>query len=260
MPIACLPIADWYVLRGDWLWSGKGTMEAQMPRIMEGWISQCVYVSVYASPSLRRAALTSLTIIAIIVVSSSSVSTYSMQPLHSSSGHSMSSRCRLMMWCFLILSVWSSTMSSGRQQRPKSVYSRSSLSQLSNTTLTSFSMSPCRRSCRSVRTSMLASRLMPCHTPLTKILVELAITLGLISSSISVVHSSRKSMSGPLGEPTEMTHMSARFLTSPHACPSGVSAGHTMPHWLLCSCRGLASLPSRPMGELARRRWEREEE
>lgn len=25
-----------------WLWSGKGMMEAQTPRIMEGWISQCV--------------------------------------------------------------------------------------------------------------------------------------------------------------------------------------------------------------------------
>ena len=27
-----------------WLWSGKGMMEAQTPRIMEGWISQWVYV------------------------------------------------------------------------------------------------------------------------------------------------------------------------------------------------------------------------
>ncbi len=24
----------WYVLRGDWLWSGKGMMEVHMPRIM----------------------------------------------------------------------------------------------------------------------------------------------------------------------------------------------------------------------------------
>lgn len=27
---------------GTWLWSGKGMMEAQTPRIMDGWISQCV--------------------------------------------------------------------------------------------------------------------------------------------------------------------------------------------------------------------------
>lgn len=31
-------------------------------------------------------------------------------------------------------------------------------------------------------------------------------------------------------------------------------AGQIMPHWLLCSWRGLAILPSRPMGELMRRR------
>lgn len=27
-----------------WLWSGNGIIEAQTPSIMEGWISQCVYV------------------------------------------------------------------------------------------------------------------------------------------------------------------------------------------------------------------------
>lgn len=32
-------------------------------------------------------------------------------------------------------------------------------------------------------------------------------------------------------------------------------AGQIMPHWLLCSWRGLAILPSRPIGELMRRRW-----
>mmetsp|Transcript_36741 Transcript_36741/g.103672 ORF Transcript_36741/g.103672 Transcript_36741/m.103672 type:complete len:323 (-) Transcript_36741:1405-2373(-) len=230
-------------------------MEAQTPRIMLGCTSQWVYVSEYASPWLARAAATSDTIIAIMVVSSSSVSTYSMQPEVSRSGHSISSHCSARIWLFLIFRVWSSTMNSGRQHRPKSVYSRSSFIQLSNTTLTSFSMSPCRRSCRSVLTSFGASLLMPYHTPLTKILVLFAMTLGLISSSISVVHSSRKSMRGPLGEPTLIMHISARFFTSPQACPSGVSAGHTIPHWLLCNCLGLASLPSRPMGELMRRRW-----
>ena len=50
--------------------------------------------------------------------------------------------------------------------------------------------------------------------------------------------------------------MSARFLTRPTAAPSGVSAGQIIPHSVLCSWRGLASLPSRPMGELMRRKWE----
>ena len=37
---------------------------------------------------------------------------------------------------------------------------------------------------------------------------------------------------------------------------SGVSAGQIIPHSVLWSCRGLASLPSRPMGELRRRKCE----
>ena len=35
---------------------------------------------------------------------------------------------------------------------------------------------------------------------------------------------------------------------------SGVSAGQIIPQSVLCSCRGRASLPSRPMGELSLRR------
>jgi hypothetical protein len=33
---------------------------------------------------------------------------------------------------------------------------------------------------------------------------------------------------GAAGEPTLMYAISARFFTSPHAAPSGVSAGHTI--------------------------------
>ena len=53
--------------------------------------------------------------------------------------------------------------------------------------------------------------------------------------------------------------MSARFLTSPMDPPSGVSQGQIMPHCVLWSWRGLACLPSRPSGVLARRRCESEE-
>ena len=34
---------------------------------------------------------------------------------------------------------------------------------------------------------------------------------------------------GSAAEPTEMYAISARFFTRPTACPSGVSAGHTIP-------------------------------
>ena len=41
--IACLHIAHWYVLRGDWLWCGYGMSPAHTPRIVSGSISMCVY-------------------------------------------------------------------------------------------------------------------------------------------------------------------------------------------------------------------------
>lgn len=37
---------------------------------------------------------------------------------------------------------------------------------------------------------------------------------------------------------------------------SGVSAGQTIPHKVLCNCLGFASLPSLPIGEFKRRKWE----
>lgn len=58
----------------------------------------------------------------------------------------------------------------------------------------------------------------------------LGMTAALISSRVSVVHSSRKVSTGLEGQPTEIYDMRARFFTSPHACPSGVSAGQIMPH------------------------------
>lgn len=51
-------------------------------------------------------------------------------------------------------------------------------------------------------------------------------TLTIGSSSTSVV----------------MWVMSAKFLTSPHASPSGVSLGHSIPHWLGCNARGPLTL------------------
>ena len=62
------------------------------------------------------------------------------------------------------------------------------------------------RRCRNVRTNVCGSRWMPTHTPLTKILVLVGMTDGLISSSDSVVHSSRNSMSGVEGDPTAEKH------------------------------------------------------
>lgn len=46
------------------------------------------------------------------------------------------------------------------------------------------------------------------------------------------------------------TDINSTFITS------GVSAGQTIPHSVLCSCLGFASLPSLPIGEFRRLRWE----
>lgn len=79
---------------------------------------------------------------------------------------------------------------------------------------------------------------------------------GVISSKFSIVHSSKNSKIGLGWEPTEMYAIKARFFTRPTAWPSGVSAGHIIPQWVLWSCRGRASLPSLPIGELRRRKWD----
>jgi hypothetical protein len=47
---------------------------------MEGWISQCVYEELYAVSGFIRALSRSLMVMAIMVVSSSSASMYSMKP------------------------------------------------------------------------------------------------------------------------------------------------------------------------------------
>mmetsp|Transcript_70068 Transcript_70068/g.222090 ORF Transcript_70068/g.222090 Transcript_70068/m.222090 type:complete len:218 (-) Transcript_70068:405-1058(-) len=128
---------------------------------------------------------------------------------------------------------------------------------MSRTMPTSVLTSTCRRSCRRLRTRVSGSRCTPTHCPLRKIFVACGITAGEISVRFSMVHSSRNSRMGALALPTEMYAMSARFFTSPTACPSGVSAGQIIPQCELWSWRGFASLPSRPMGEFRRRRCDR---
>ena len=42
VPIACFPIAHWYVFLGDWLWWGYGINPATTPNIVKGAISKWV--------------------------------------------------------------------------------------------------------------------------------------------------------------------------------------------------------------------------
>mmetsp|Transcript_30596 Transcript_30596/g.90860 ORF Transcript_30596/g.90860 Transcript_30596/m.90860 type:complete len:303 (+) Transcript_30596:1263-2171(+) len=187
---------------------------------------------------------------------------YSMSPLAMQSDQlkrDTSLSRSLSMCSFLSSSDWSSTIRIGRQHRPASEKRRSSRAWMSRTMDTSAEMSTPRRIARSVLTSWSGWWWMPTQAPLTKTFVAAGMAEGWISSRFSVAHSSRNSRMGSGAEPTEMYAIRERFLTSPTACPSGVSAGQTMPQCVLCSWRGLASLPSLPIGVLSRRRCERVE-
>jgi hypothetical protein len=71
--------------------------------------------------------------------------------------------------------------------------------------------------------------------PFTNIFVASAIALGAISSRFSIDHSSKNSRIGDGYDPTLIYAIKARFFTNPTAAPSGVSAGHNIPHNVLCN-------------------------
>mmetsp|Transcript_2587 Transcript_2587/g.7659 ORF Transcript_2587/g.7659 Transcript_2587/m.7659 type:complete len:238 (+) Transcript_2587:118-831(+) len=153
-----------------------------------------------------------------------------------------------------------STMNSGRPARPESVYSRSSFSAMSHTMDTSGSICTSRRMARSSSTSSeMSPRWMPTHAPSANTLVACGMSHALISSRLSRPISPSISITGPTGVPTDTKHMSARFLIRPTPWPSGVSAGHSTPHCVLWSWRGLGSLLPLSTGVLRRRRCDSED-
>jgi len=100
---------------------------------------------------------------------------------------------------------------------------------------------------------------MPIQDPFTNTLVPCWISVGFISQSDST-HSFRSSSTrSSEGVPTETKVMRERFLTRPHAWPSGVSAGQTIPQWVLWSYQGLVNLPDFASGVLSLRKWLRVE-
>lgn len=60
--IVCLPMAHWYVFRGDWLWCGYGIKPAQTPNNVNGAISTCVVsFSIWSSLIAIKLSFSSLT-------------------------------------------------------------------------------------------------------------------------------------------------------------------------------------------------------
>mmetsp|Transcript_10383 Transcript_10383/g.31243 ORF Transcript_10383/g.31243 Transcript_10383/m.31243 type:complete len:207 (+) Transcript_10383:1784-2404(+) len=93
---------------------------------------------------------------------------------------------------------------------------------------------------RSARTRQRGRRCTPIRLPLRNTSAEPG---ACISDAASDVTGSTPSMNailamGPSSWSVVTCVMSARFFTRPHDSPSGVSAGHSMPHWLGCSARG----------------------
>ena len=61
------------------------------------------------------------------------------------------------------------------------------------------------------------------------------------------------------GEPTDTNVIRDKFFTSPQAYPSGVSAGQTIPQWVLWSYHGLVNFPDFANGVFSLLKWDRVE-
>jgi hypothetical protein len=128
-------MAHWYVLRGAWLCSGKGMHDAKTPKIVLGWISQCVY-RMFSDAECKYLLLD---FIAIIAKFCSAGSMYSMtdSPMRQfvSKSFQLSSlfatRCTI---SGVISARLSRTRKTGRVSRPPSLHTRISMCLQSNTT------------------------------------------------------------------------------------------------------------------------------
>mmetsp|Transcript_6034 Transcript_6034/g.24450 ORF Transcript_6034/g.24450 Transcript_6034/m.24450 type:complete len:330 (+) Transcript_6034:1394-2383(+) len=230
-PMACFPIAHWYVFRGDWLWCGYGIMPAHTPRSVNGSISRCVCdVVISLSYSEMYELFSSLT------------SKYSTKPSFRKSANPRrpslsSSKCVCVHRVFPF-----STMSKGRQTLPPSdaTYTRPS----AVCTETNSPTLPCLLNTRTSRAKRAGCRCTPRTEPLrsTNALPGAWISPPVKYSSGSTPSACASERRGSSSSSVVTCVMSARFFTSPQLSPSGVSEGHSMPHWLGCSARGPETL------------------
>mmetsp|Transcript_33124 Transcript_33124/g.78562 ORF Transcript_33124/g.78562 Transcript_33124/m.78562 type:complete len:283 (+) Transcript_33124:1479-2327(+) len=231
LPIACLPMAHWYVLRGDWLWCGKGMSPAQTPSSVNGSISRCVVSGTQRdSYSATRLLFSSFT------------SRYSISPARRKDVKSISRALRAAMCESFTLGTPASQMMSGRQTRPPSLAMCSEF--WITYTLTNSPRCPVRRRSLSCLANRSGRRWMPISVPFrnTMALLRSWSSAPLTSVDASTPSAKASCAIGPSSSSVVMCVISARFLTSPQASPSGVSAGHSMPHWLGCRARGPLTL------------------
>mmetsp|Transcript_28999 Transcript_28999/g.72326 ORF Transcript_28999/g.72326 Transcript_28999/m.72326 type:complete len:211 (-) Transcript_28999:108-740(-) len=198
-----------------------------------GSISMCVYI-MPRSPD-RSASET-----AISAEFSSFTSRYSMIPSRTKSSHERSPRAS---WSICTCSSCErprSTMTSGRHTRPESEAMLTQRWLGCSCTETNSPRWPARRSWRIVLSRRWGWRWSPRISPFKKTRCP---QLEYTSSAHSICMSSTPRLKHSLRIGSSSSSVvtcvdSARFLTSPHASPSGVSEGQSIPHCDGCSERG----------------------
>ena len=102
------------------------------------------------------------------------------------------------------------------------------------------------------------SSVIPIHDPLINILFLPLISDGWTSLNFAKFGKvSNVSWIILAGVPTETNVIKDKFLTKPHAWPSGVSAGHSIPQWVLCNCLGFVIFPVFSKGVLSLLKWDK---
>jgi len=108
-------------------------------------------------------------------------------------------------------------------------------------------------------TKLHGSLQIPIQDPLTNTFVPSAISSEAICHKESTPFSSKDSTRSSEGDPTDTNVIKDKFLTSPQAYPSGVSAGQTIPQCVEWSYQGLVSFPDFANGVFNLQRWDKVE-
>ena len=242
-PIACLPIAHWYVFRGDWLWWGYGIRPATTPRMESGSISRWVWDGVRAGSARATSAS-----------ASSFTSRNSTTPRATRSAKEVSPALTAAVCALVSRGSPASQMMIGRHTRPPSAAMWTHPSPGGAHTETYGLTRPPRRRERSADTSVPGEAWQPRMQPLSRTTAEpdACVSPPANPSAGSTPSASARAARGP-SSPSVVTCVSrARFLTRPQLSPSGVSAGHRRPHCEGCRARGPDTLRVRSNWEVMR--------
>ena len=159
---------------------------------------------------------------------------------------------------FDLFSLFFSTKNRGLKTLPESEFIFISLSIWSYTIETSWQISPVLLNFLKFSVNSLGLFVTPNQFPLMNILALFSFILILFSSLNSdEKFFSKISFIISQSVPTETEVIKDKFFTSPHPFPSGVSQGHSIPQWVLCSCLGFAILVDLSRGVFTVLKWDK---